>query len=159
MADFFLGGEASLSPADATAAIISLPGNRYLMQLRDQMPKIFYPGHWGVFGGAMDAGETPEQCLYRELEEELGLSGVVFRPFTSLGIDFRYCGLENVMRHYFSGEIDDAMLGRLRLGEGREMRVFTATEVLSMPRVVPYDSVAIWMHATKDSIRMTRAAL
>lgn len=153
--DFFLGGEKSLSPSDATAALIALPGRRYLMQLRDQKPNIFYPGHWGVFGGAIDPGETPEQGLSREIEEELGLSGVVFTPFTQISIDFSYCGLGIVMRHYFGGTIDEAALTRLRLGEGREMRVFSAIELLSMPRVVPYDSVAIWMHATKDDIRFT----
>src|ERR1700674_5416517 len=99
--DLFLGGEVALSPSNATAAIIALPGKRYLMQLRDQKPNIFYPGHWGVFGGAIDVGETPEQCLYREIEEELGLSDIIFQPFTQITIDFSYCGLGNVVRHYF----------------------------------------------------------
>jgi 8-oxo-dGTP pyrophosphatase MutT (NUDIX family) len=156
MTDYFLGAENVLSPSNATAAIIALPGKRYLMQLRDQKPNIFYPGHWGVFGGAIDPGETTSAGLYRELEEELSLTDIEFTPFTSIAIDFSYCGLGNIVRHYFVAVIDDSMLERLRLGEGREMRVFLASELLSMQRVVPYDSFAIWMHATKDDVRFSK---
>jgi 8-oxo-dGTP pyrophosphatase MutT (NUDIX family) len=73
MRDYFLGAENVLSPSDASAAIIALSGKRYLMQLRDQKPNIFYPGHWGVFGGAMDPCESTRQGLLRELSEELSL--------------------------------------------------------------------------------------
>ena len=31
------------------------------MQLRDDNPKIMFPGHWGLTGGAGQPGETPEQ--------------------------------------------------------------------------------------------------
>lgn len=155
MTDYFLGAENVLSPSDATAAIIALSGKRYLMQLRDQKPNIFYPGHWGVFGGAIDAGETTGQGLRRELREELSLPDIAFEPFTRIAIDFSHFGLGNIVRHYFAAEIEDAMLERLRLGEGREMRVFLASELLTMQRVVPYDSFAIWMHATRDDVRFT----
>jgi 8-oxo-dGTP pyrophosphatase MutT (NUDIX family) len=155
MRDYFLGAENVLSPSDASAAIIALSGKRYLMQLRDQKPNIFYPGHWGVFGGAMDPGETTSQGLRRELREELSLPDIAFKPFTSIAIDFSYCGLGNVVRHYFVAEIDESMLGRLRLNEGQEMRVFAASELLLVQRVVPYDSMAIWMHATKDDVRFS----
>jgi 8-oxo-dGTP pyrophosphatase MutT (NUDIX family) len=46
---------------------------RVLMQLRDDNPKIMYPGHWGLTGGAALAGETPDQTAVREVLEETGL--------------------------------------------------------------------------------------
>jgi 8-oxo-dGTP pyrophosphatase MutT (NUDIX family) len=61
--DYFLGGEGPLKPARAAAAIIVFEDGRYLLQLRDQKPGIFFPGHWGLFGGATDPGETPEQAV------------------------------------------------------------------------------------------------
>ena len=55
--DFFLS-EGPLRPGDAAVALIVLDDLRYLMQLRDQKPGIFYPGHWGLFGGGIDPGES-----------------------------------------------------------------------------------------------------
>ena len=48
--------------------------NRLLIYKRDQKPSIAYPGHWDLFGGMVEEGETPELALVRELKEELGLS-------------------------------------------------------------------------------------
>ena len=44
---------------------------RWLLQLRDDIEGIVHPGTWGLFGGHLDPGETPEQGLRRELEEEI----------------------------------------------------------------------------------------
>ncbi len=42
-----------------------------LMQLRDDKPMINYPNQWGLFGGGIEAGETPLIAAIREIEEEL----------------------------------------------------------------------------------------
>ena len=57
--DVFFASRATLRPAHAVAAPLQLADGRYLMQLRDGNPNIFYPEHWGCFGGAVDAGEAP----------------------------------------------------------------------------------------------------
>jgi len=46
-------------------AILEQDG-RFLMQLRDDIPTILYPGVWGLFGGHLEAGESPEIGLKRE---------------------------------------------------------------------------------------------
>lgn len=45
--------------------------NTFLMQLRDNIPTILYPGYWAFFGGHIEAGETPEEAVVREVLEEI----------------------------------------------------------------------------------------
>src|SRR5262245_53401517 len=73
--DPFLESTALLVATDAVAGLLTLEDGRYVMQLRDLKPDIFYPGHWGLFGGAIDPGESERDALCRELQEELA-----FRP-------------------------------------------------------------------------------
>jgi 8-oxo-dGTP diphosphatase len=47
---------------------------RLLIYLRDDKPDIPFPNHWDFFGGHLESGETPDQALVREVEEELGLA-------------------------------------------------------------------------------------
>ncbi len=150
--DHFLS-EGRLSPADAAVALIVVDGTRYLMQLRDQKAGIFYPGHWGLFGGAVDEGETPEDALTRELTEELQLTIDSTRYFTEFTFDFGFAGHRRVYRRYFEVPVASAALKSVVLGEGADMRTFSASEILSMPRVVPYDAFAIWLHATASQAR------
>lgn len=53
------------------AMAILYQNERFLMQLRDDIPGILYPGCWGLFGGHLESGETPEAGLTREVEEEI----------------------------------------------------------------------------------------
>ena len=54
----------------ASKAII-VNKNQYLLQLRDKKKNIVAPNFWGFFGGKLKKNETPEQCIQRELYEEL----------------------------------------------------------------------------------------
>ena len=55
---------------DVTAAII-IRDNRVLITRRAYNQKL--AGKWEFPGGKIEQGESPESCLIRELEEELGI--------------------------------------------------------------------------------------
>ena len=68
-------------PAPKRVAIILFydkKGN-ILLQNRKKISK--WGEEYGLFGGTVESGETPEECLKRELLEELGLIDTKFRQF------------------------------------------------------------------------------
>jgi 8-oxo-dGTP diphosphatase len=44
-----------------------------LMVHRNKKPNDMHEGKWNGLGGKLEAGETPEECVRREVEEEAGL--------------------------------------------------------------------------------------
>ena len=56
----------------ASKAII-IKKNNYLLQLRDNKKNVLYPNRWCFFGGTLRNNENPENCIKRELKEELSI--------------------------------------------------------------------------------------
>jgi len=152
--DPFLDGRGPWQPNHAVAALIQIVDGRYVLQLRDPKPEIFYPDHWGCFGGAIEPGERDEEALMRELREELGLSladGAAAR-FTSFTHDFGFAGVGVLRRVYFEIRLPAADLSAMQLGEGADIGAFTAEEALGRLRLTPYDAYALWMHHNRARI-------
>jgi 8-oxo-dGTP diphosphatase len=63
--------DSGTGPREFAAAIIVNQADELLL-LRRSPSTLRWPGRWGIAGGGMEAGETPEQALHRELREELG---------------------------------------------------------------------------------------
>jgi 8-oxo-dGTP pyrophosphatase MutT (NUDIX family) len=121
----------------AVAALIIVETDGYLMQLRDSRPDIWYPSHWGLFGGSVNPDENSEQALARELREELELE--VREPQLFARSDVELTGLEpkRYFRLYYLVPITRAVCRSLVLHEGAEMRVFAGEEILRQPHVTP----------------------
>ncbi len=62
----------------ATALLFDC-NHKLLIYLRDDKPEISFPNHWDLFGGHVEASETPEQALVRELKEELNVDITEYR--------------------------------------------------------------------------------
>lgn len=67
-------------PQVATAILLDRNGD-LLVYLRDDKPTIPFPNHWDLFGGHVERGESPEQALVREIQEELGIHLSDFHKF------------------------------------------------------------------------------
>ena len=86
---------------EVAAAILIGTCGRLLLQQRDDVPGILYPGLVGLFGGHREGSETLLETVRREVEEETGLA---FPPerFEHL-VDFRvaYAGGGGVTASYY----------------------------------------------------------
>ena len=146
MTDFPITEHAN-PPSGAAAAILVTLDRRYLLQHRDAKPDIWDPNRWGLFGGAIDPGETPEQALARELIEELELCPKSpFRYFTQVAWDYGLWGHGIKLRYYYEVAVSEDEIHRTVQHEGQAMRLFTAHEVLREPNLTAYDAHALRMH-------------
>ena len=143
----FLSDDHPLRGEDAVAAIITVEDGRYLLQLRDDIPRIFYPGHWGCFGGAVGPGESGLAALQRELAEELEMPAHPAGEFVEFDFDLRKLGQnqKRCYRTYFEIKLTAADVSKFVLHEGAEMRLFAPNAMFGM-RLTPYDSFALWLH-------------
>jgi 8-oxo-dGTP diphosphatase len=106
------------------ATVIPCYGSRALLQLRDEMPNIDFPGCWGLFGGEINPGEEPAAAAKRELYEEIG-----FRPAAVqlLGKDIVE-DLGGIVIYTYYCQLDSP-LSRLLLDEGMDLGLFTMAEI------------------------------
>ena len=61
---------------EVVSIFIRADNGNFLMQLRDNKSSIVYPGHWGLFGGDIESGESICEAASRELEEEVDIYAV-----------------------------------------------------------------------------------
>ena len=123
--------------AIAVVMAIIYQDGKYLMQLRDDIPTIVYPGVWGFFGGHdrsgtcrnkfgvsfghIEAGESPEVALRRELIEEINYSAPALTKFCSIQG-------ENYLRHLFHCPLT-VTVSDLELNEGWDLKLLTPQEI------------------------------
>jgi len=133
----------------AVAALLVTPDRRYLLQLRDDKPDIWFPGFWGLFGGGVDAGETPEEALRRELHEELGFQPGQAAYFTQVCFDLRRWGRGVKLRYVFEVPIEMDEIATMTLREGAGMELFAAPALGGLTKLAPYDALAIGLHVSQ----------
>ncbi|MFM7314293.1 MAG: NUDIX hydrolase [Cyanobium sp.] len=130
--------------------------DRWLIQLRDDLVNIVAPGRWGLFGGHLEPGETPEQALRRELLEEIGWAAGPVQPW------FRSAAGGRV-RHVFRVELG-VDPGQLQLLEGQDMVLASLQDLSSglvwSPRVGQHRPLAASLQEALDRhLRRNRGAV
>ena len=91
----------------------------------------YRPDQFGFFGGGIEAGETPEQTLIREIGEELSVQP---KNYEFLGQYESDAGIRDV----FIMEVDEDFKDTVRVNEGQYGRYFTEDEVANEQRLTDF---------------------
>jgi len=105
---------------EVSLAMVEKEG-QWLLQLRDDLDWIVAPGCWGLFGGHLEPGESPEEALRRELLEEISwrVEAVHYR--------FTHRNSQRVLHFFYATLLDP--LESLCLREGLDVAL-AAPEVM-----------------------------
>jgi len=96
------------------AALIVREGQVLIGQRRPDQPMAL---QWEFPGGKIEAGESPEQALARELDEELGIQATIGPRVTRIRHNYRHGGavdLQFFAVHEFTGEMQNRIYHDVR---------------------------------------------
>ena len=91
-----------------------------LLVLRDDLPSISYPGLWDLPGGHIEKNETAEECIVREMLEEIEINVEGCRLF-------RIYEFSDRTEYVFYKQADFDLL-KIVLHEGQMLRWFSREE-------------------------------
>lgn len=96
-----------------------------LLFLRDDIPTIICPGCWDVPGGHVEENEEPEDCIVREMKEEIEID--IGRPEL-----FKMSDLPGRTEYTFWKRVDFDV-DKINLHEGQGMKWFSEEAVKNLP--------------------------
>ncbi|RJR35517.1 MAG: NUDIX domain-containing protein [Desulfobacteraceae bacterium] len=104
-----------------------------LLFLRDDKPDIPFPNMWDVPGGHVERDETPEQCIVREMKEEMGIGLKGF---------FLFCVREFEDRiEYTYWKKENLRLEEIRLTEGQDLRWFSKEQAAGTKLALGFNEI------------------
>lgn len=116
-----------------TSLILVNDRQQVLLLLRDDIPGIPCPNMWDLPGGHVESGETPEECIHREIKEEMGLDVDGIEPYSVVQFEDR---TEYVFWKAMNLAIED-----IRLTEGQRLRWFSRGELERTPLAFGFNGV------------------
>ena len=97
---------------EVAVGVLIQPDGQFLLTSRP--PGKVYEGYWKFPGGKLEAGESVEQALRRELQEEIGITIGAVHPWKIEMVDYPHA----LVRLNFCKVFD--WLGELQMHEGQQ---------------------------------------
>lgn len=118
---------------DGVGVILVDGRGRFLLQLRDEIEGIAWPGMWGIVGGAIEVGESPYDAAVRETEEEVGQRVERLHLVGSIPAVWRGGGT----LHLFCAGAP-FLDAEIVVGEGQDARFFEPDEIRLLEPTTPF---------------------
>jgi 8-oxo-dGTP diphosphatase len=96
-----------------------------------------YPDCWDIIGGHVEPGETIEQALVREAEEEIGVTPIQFAKLTTLHA-------EGIELHIYRVDGWTGSGPALRGDEHTELRWFTIDAACALPNLATAEYIRVF---------------
>jgi len=123
---------------NSVSIIIRTLNNKFLLQHRDNTEHIEYPDCWGLFGGWIECGESPEEALSREIKEEIHCSKSDNLGLSNVRMLFQEERADKGwMEFVFYGEVTSDT-NQIILKEGQAIAEFSILEILSILKLAPH---------------------
>ena len=104
-------GGADRKVVDVAVGVLLRPDGQFLLTSRP--PGKVYEGYWEFPGGKLEAGESVEEALRRELQEEIGITIGAVQPWKTEMVDYPHA----LVRLHFCKVFD--WTGELQMHEGQ----------------------------------------
>ena len=118
-------------PVDVAVGVLIGADGRFLLTSRPE-GKV-YAGHWEFPGGKLEAGETVEQALRRELHEELGITIGAAQPWKTTLHDYAHA----LVRLHFCKVLEWQGAFEMREGQRMAWQTLPATVAPLLPGTLP----------------------
>jgi 8-oxo-dGTP diphosphatase len=116
-----------------TSIIFVNDKRQILLFLRDDKPGFPYRNMWDIPGGHVEDGETPEQCIIREMKEEMDLTLHSFELFSVKEFDDRI--------EYTFWKKANLDIAKTSLHEGQQLKWFTELEAKNTKLAYGFDEI------------------
>ncbi len=133
---------ADRSVVDVAVGVLIAPDGRFLLTSRPA-GKV-YAGYWEFPGGKLEAGETVEQALRRELQEEIGVTIGTAHPWKTTLVDYPH----GLVRLHFCKVHE--WTGELQMHEGQQFG-WQTLPVVCAPVLAGTVPVLEWLAAEQSA--------
>lgn len=118
-----------------------------LLVLRDDKPGLPYRNMWDVPGGHVEPNETPEECIVREMKEEMNINLQNFQLLCQKEFDDRI--------EYTYWKRENLNISEIKLMEGQHLKWFSNDEVAQTELAYGFNEIIEKFYVLVDKFNLS----